>query len=272
MYRPIASFAVLFFASTSLSAQWLDYPTPGIPRTEDGKPNLTAPAPKTPDGKPDFSGIWSHVKPGNRSRPVYDISTLVQGGSLPHNAAGAEIYSKRKPFESLERVYEPKTNCWPQGPILDAYDIEIQFVQTPNLLVQLLSFDKRYRMIYLDGRPLEADPEPAWDGYSVGQWEGDTLVIQTYGLNGKTWLDIAGNPISEKARVTERVRRQDFGHMTHEVTVNDPVYYTKPWSVTFDKRLVVDTEMLETICNENNKDLQYLMELREKAEAEASSQ
>lgn len=168
MYNPISSWFVFSFACVSLSAQWLSYPTPGIPRTADGKPNLTAPAPKMADGKPDLSGIWAVVRTGERAgRPLYDISTLVQGG-LPLRPEAAELAAKRAPVDSKLRTTEPKVNCLPQGPVLDDYDGWNRLVQTPNLIMMLMDYNKSYRLFYLDGRPLEADPEPTWDGYSVG--------------------------------------------------------------------------------------------------------
>ena len=263
MNRSILSALLLVSACVSLSAQWLDYRTPGIPRTPDGKPNLTAPAPKMPDGKPDLSGLWRVVRADARpGRPLYDLSTIVPGG-IQMTPEAEKITAERAPFDSKARAIEPKPNCLPQGPVLDDYDIGSRLVQTPTLLLQLMDWNKAYRIVYLDGRSLPTVLEPTWDGYSVGHWDKDTLVVETIGLNGKPWMDIHGHPTSESTKVTERYHRDDFGHLTLQITVEDPTLYTKPWTATFNKVFVADTEMLDQICAEGEKDIKHIQKANE---------
>jgi hypothetical protein len=116
-----------------------------------------------------------------------------------------------------------------------------------------------FRQIFTDGRSLPPDPNPSWMGYSVGHWEGETLVVDTAGFNDKSWIDTGGRPHSEALHVTERYRRRDFGHLEIQITIDDPKAYTKPWTVTEVLHLLPDTELLEYVCNENNKDLPHLV-------------
>ncbi len=118
---------------------------------------------------------------------------------------------------------------------------------------------RNFREIFTDGRPLPADPNPTWMGYSVGHWDGDTLVVESSGFNDRTWIDTGGHPHSEALRVTERFLRRDFGHITLQTTIDDPKAYTKPWTVSYDLRLLPDTELLEYVCTENNKDMQHIV-------------
>jgi hypothetical protein len=216
------------------------------------------------DGKPDLSGLWSVVRSDARpGRPLYDISTIAEGGALPLRPEAAALAAQRAPFDSKLRVTEPKPNCLPQGPFLDDYDGWNQLVQTPSLLINLTAWNKKYRLIHLDGRPLPVDPEPTWDGYSTAHWDGDVLVVETIGFNGRNWLDIHGNPISDAAKLTERYHREDFGHMTLLITVDDPTNYTKPWTVTFKKMFRADTETLDEFCLENEKDLSRIQKANE---------
>jgi hypothetical protein len=235
----------------------VDYPTPGIPRRADGKPDLSAPVPKTVDGKPDLSGIWEVGRESNLRPAVFDIGTRVPGG-LPLRPEYSEIVKKRAPFDSPLRATEPKANCLPLGIGLDLYDGLNKLVQTPGLLIVMKEYNKGYRQIFLDGRPLPVDPDPGWDGYSVGHWEGDTLVVQSAGIKDGLWLDIHGNPLTDAAKVTERYHRTDFGHLTLQVTIDDPKAYTKPWSFTLNKVLKTDTELLDYICAENEKDVKHI--------------
>ncbi|MBZ5631616.1 MAG: hypothetical protein LAO55_00690 [Acidobacteriia bacterium] len=133
-----------------------------------------------------------------------------------------------------------------------------KIVQTPGLIVMLLEGDGTSRQVYTDGRKFPGDPQPLWMGYSVGRWEGDTLVVETRGINDKTWLDALGHPHSEDMRVTERFHRRDFGHMDVQITIDDPKTYTKPFSVKVTHRLLPDTDILEWYCAENEKDRKHL--------------
>ncbi|MBV9508081.1 MAG: hypothetical protein JO323_24070 [Acidobacteriia bacterium] len=233
-------------------AQWLDYPTPGIPRTPDGKPNLSAPAPRAPGGKPDLSGVWRG--PG--------------GGSYDRNVARDLKPSDIQPWaEALyqQRVREmgkdaPRANCLPDPfPYYQMVDLA-RFVQTPGLIVVLYqgTTNSVHRTIFTDGRPLPVDPNPAWMGYSVGKWEGDTLVVTTAGFNDRGWLDIEGHPHTEALRITERFHRRDFGHMDLEMTIDDPKTFTHPFSFHIDKTLVPDTDLLESIC-ENDRSVPHML-------------
>jgi hypothetical protein len=229
-----------------LHAQWLNYPTPGIPRTADGKPNLSAPAPRTPDGKPDLSGLWRDDQ-GGTGAAVKAIETIA-----PQPWADA-LSKKRK-----EDLFKDDMGvlCQPFGPRAGAGVRKV--VQTPGLIV-ILNDDLTYRQIFLDGRPLPSDPNPAWMGYSVGHWDVDTLVIESAGFNDRTWLDDTGHPHSESLQVTERLHRRDFGHLEIEKTLVDPKALTKPLVVPIKLELDADTEMIEYVCAENERDRQHLV-------------
>jgi hypothetical protein len=208
--------AILAIASVPTTAQWLSYPTPGIPRTPDGNPDLSAPAPKTADGKPDLSALWMP------SKPTGGIAQLKASEIKPW---ALKLAKDRK--ETLGRDFPP-VHCLPNGGISGLSKI----VQTPGLIV-MLNEDLTYRQIFLDGRDLPKDPNPAWMGYSVGRWEGDTLVVDSTGYNDRTWVD-SGYPHSERMRITERFRRGDFGHLTVDATYSDPEAYEKPWTARME--------------------------------------
>src|SRR5436190_10110552 len=232
--------------SAPLAAQWLDHPTPGIPRTPDGKPSLSAPAPRMPDGKPDLSGLWNKVSP-KYSRNI--AADLKPEEIQPWAQA---LVDKRR--EDLGKEYM-NVRCVPLGPgyatAADSTGAEMmKIVQTPGLIL-ILNPDLTYRQIFLDGRTLESKPNPDWMGYSAGHWEGDTLVVESFGFNDRTWLDHDGHPHSEALRMTERYRRRNFGNLDLDVTLSDPAVYSKPWTVTVRAELAPDTEMIEWVCNEN---------------------
>ncbi len=229
-----------------LAAQWLNQPTPGIPRTPDGKPNLAAPAPRTPDGKPDLSGVWTKISP-KYSRNI--AADLKPGDVQPWAEA---LVQQRK--EDLGKDYM-NVRCVPLGPGYsvagDSTGAEmVKIVQTPTLIV-ILNPDLTYRQVFLDGRKLETAPNPNWMGYSVGHWDGDTLVVESFGFNDRTWLDHDGHPHTEALRTTERYRRRNFGNLDLDVTFSDPGAYARPWTVAVRAELAADTEMLEWVCNEN---------------------
>jgi hypothetical protein len=233
---------LLCAAVPAAEAQWLKTPTPGIPRTADGKPNLTAPAPKTADGKPDLSGIWRNDALGYQ----LDVTTdLKPGEVLPWAAALARERTARFSTE------HPSYRCMPEiGP---SYNLgTFKFIQSAGTLA-MLPEGGPYRQILIDGRALPEDPQPTWMGYSVGRWEGGTMVVESAGFNDRTWLDYSGHPHSEALRVTERYTRKDFGHMEIRITYNDPKAYARPWTITLQAQLMADTELLENVCNENDK-------------------
>jgi len=256
-----------------VAAQWLKYPTAGIPRTADGKPDLKAPTPRTRDGKPDFSGMWLTADgppcPQKTSGqdfiecgielPIsvlgFNIGVKIPGG-LPYQPWAAELAKKRTAENSKD---DPHARCLPDT-FLRSYGLpHIQkFIQVPGLLVMLDEMNAGYRQVFTDGRPLPQDPVPAWNGYSTAKWDGDTLVIDSIGFRDDLWLDMAGSTISEKATVHERMRRLDYGHLQIEATVDDPKVYTKPWTVTMNQRIVVDTELVDEICLENEKSSQRM--------------
>jgi hypothetical protein len=229
--------ALIFAAGTMpAAAQWLDRPWPGIPRTADGKPNLAAPAPRGPDGKPDLTGIWNGPNPEAPLDPANAkpwVSDLVRQRQLEYHRG------------------RPSFQCRPSGPESDEFSGWKRILQTPAA-VAILSDDLTYRLIHMDGRALEAEPAPSWMGYSVGRWEGDTLVVESNGFNDKTWLSRYGQAHTEALRVTERYRRTDFGRLQIEVTYTDPSAYVKPWGFTANMALAPDTEMLEAVCERSS--------------------
>jgi len=252
-----ASILVIALSScVSLSAQWFEYREPGIPRTPDGKPNLSAPAPKMPDGKPDLSGVWRAENPGL----FLNLSKGVEGGVIPYRPESLNLVKARGEDNSAARRHEPSTNCLPRGPAMPLTWGEgpRKIVQTPRLLVLLIEYNISQHQIFLDGRPLPTDPQPAWDGYSVGKWEGDTLVVETTGFKDGQWLDAGGDPMTDAAKIFERFRRPDFGHLQIELTVDDPKAYTKPWTTRINEVLLADTDLLEFVCKENEQDLKHI--------------
>jgi hypothetical protein len=134
-----------------------------------------------------------------------------------------------------------------------------KIIQVPGLLVILNEHNASYRQIFTDGRPLPADPDPSWVGYSSGSWQGDTLVVQTAGFRDGLWLDANGSPLTEGARVTERFRRVTYGKLEIDVTVDDLKAYSAPWTVRLNQFIALDTDLLDYICNENEKDVPHLI-------------
>jgi hypothetical protein len=231
---------------TLLFAQWVNIPLPNTPRNPDGKPNLTAPAPKTPAGRPDFSGIWRVAD----SRYLQNIAADL--GEPPFQAWAAALYKERTSQLGKGR---PSELCIPHG-IPDGMLVRnspFKIVQTPQLFVILYEEFNHFRQVFTDGRGFPPEASPSWFGYSLGKWEGDVFVAETIGFNDKSWLDDPGHPHSEELRVTERFRRINFGRMEMQITFDDPKAYTKPWGATIAFTLLPDTELIESIC-ENEKD------------------
>ena len=273
MRTAVAIFA--FLMSSPLPAQWLNYPTPGIPRLPDGKANLTAPAPRTPDGKPDLSGLWAlpcsvsnAVFNSFNGRPtVYcetevavppeftNIGQSIKGG-LPYQPWAAEVVRKTR---EASRPDDPLSRCFPPGIVrLNVFPLFRKVIQVPGLLLILNEHNASYRQIFTDGRPLPADPNPSWNGYSSAKWEGDTLFVQTAGFRDGLWLDTGGSPLTDAARITERFRRVNYGNLEIEMTVDDPKAYTKPWTIQIKQILAPDTELLDYVCLENERDVRHL--------------
>jgi hypothetical protein len=257
--------------STCAPAQWLNYPTPGVPRTQDGKPNLTAPAPRTADGKPDLSGVWMHERnslaemkrlfgenvgatnvPGMEVETVskYAVNILVdfKPEESPMRPEAAEIFRRRA------TGLEERSTCLPVGvPLGSLLSEPFKIIQSPRLMAVL--FEDTHRQIYTDGRVLPTEfAQPSWLGYSTGKWDGDTLVVETAGFNDKTWLDVIGHPHSEALRITERYRRRDFGHLNAEMTFDDPKMYTRPFTIKVSYELQANSDIFEYFCDENEKD------------------
>jgi hypothetical protein len=230
--------AVSLAALTTLpvAAQWLNHPTPGIPRNEDGKPNVAAPAPRTREGRPDFTGLWNG--PTRSVRP---------------DASDVRPWAKEVAQQRAEDFFKarPAFRCLPSGPetfgASSTATVWKRMLQTPSLIA-ILNDDLTYRQVFMDGRTLESAPFPTWMGYSVGRWEGDTLVVESLGFNDRTWLNDRGLPHTEALRMTERYERPDFGHLRIDVTFTDPAAYTKPVSFVVNMTLAADTEMLEAVC------------------------
>jgi hypothetical protein len=236
---------LLFCPSTGLS-QWLKHPTPGIPRTSDGQPNLSAPAPRTSDGRPDLSGLWLAAENSETDFKATD--------ALPWAQAEVRKREQNPPNDSWAIL------CLPAGPNV-TFTGPFKIMQTSALMAILYETTNNYRQIFTDGRELPKDPNPAWQGYSVGRWEGDTLVVETTGFNDRSRLGRPGlYPHTEALRVTERYRRRDYGHIDVEMTFDDPNAFARPWTMKTVLTLQPDTEMLEFVCNENEKDRQHFVE------------
>jgi hypothetical protein len=261
---------------TAADAQWPRYPTVGVPRLPNGQPDLNAPAPKTADGKPDLTGMWENLgwreliaqidrTPGapfptggspNGPRLFRDIGAGVEGG-LPFQSWAKELRDKRNADNSKDN---PDALCLPMGNMqFHTHPQPRRIVQTPGLILIIYEANYGLRTIFTDGRRSpDNDPQPWWYGYSVGRWEGDTLIVETTGFRDDGWLDIIGSPLTDKAKTIERFRRTNFGTLEIEITVDDPRAYTKPWTIKFNQRIIVDSEMIEFICAENQKFVEYL--------------
>jgi hypothetical protein len=264
--RLLCVVAALAAGAIDLDAQWVRYPTTGVPRTADGKPNLTAPAPRTADGKPDFSGVWqvdgigppgSEGTGGEPKTVFFDLRHGLNGAAPPYQPWAADLYAKRKADNAKDN---PDARCLPIGPLqMMAHPLPKKIIQTPGVLVILHERNMEFRQIYTDGRPLPRDPNPAWYGYSSGKWDGDTLVVETIGLRDGLWADFFGSPLTDQAKMTERIRRPNYGTLDVRATIDDPKAYTRPWTVTLSQHLALDMDLLEYACLENEKDVPRLV-------------
>lgn len=246
-----AALAILFAASSP--AQWLDYPTPGIPRLPNGKPDLSAPTPRLPDGKPDLSGLWV----ADNSRHLGNLAADLKPEDVPYQPWAAKQFAANK---ATQGTGDPESRCMPQGvPKVNTLPYPYRFINTPGRVIILYEMFYLYRQIFTDGRQLPKEVlSPSWMGYSVGHWDGDDFVVDTAGFNDQMWMDTMGHPHTEALHVTERFRRKDFGHMEVEATIDDPKAYTKPWKALIKQHLLADTELMEFVC-EKNEDLKHMI-------------
>ncbi len=260
----------------ALFAQWPSFPTAAAPRTANGKVDLTAPAPKTADGHPDLSGVWDRgVAPGTLiappaappaggfgatplpgPRPFQNLPSLLPGG-LPFQPWAAELRKARLAENSKDH---PDAHCLPLHPVqLHSHPQPRKIIQTPGMVLIVYEANDGLRQIFTDGRPLPADAEPWWFGYSSGKWQDDTLVVETTGFRDMGWLDEEGTVITTSGKLTERFRRVNYGTLEIEITVDDPKAFTRPWTVKLNQRLMPDTELIEFVCQENNRSLPHLV-------------
>ena len=261
-FFPVAVLIAVIVASSSLVAQWDVRMPPGVPRNAKGEPDLNGPVPKTPDGKPDLAGVWQGMGAlgGAQGAPAEppagppvaafrDVAQNIKEG-LPLKPEGAAVLKERRDGNSKDN---PEAHCLPMGIMqFHTQGAPRKFIQTPGVLVILYEASSGLRQIFTDGRPLpNNDPQPWWYGYSVGKWDGDTLVVETTGLKDGGWLDINGTPLSDQAKLTERFRRVSYGRMEIDITVEDAKFYTRPWTVRVNQRIMPDQELIEFICLEN---------------------
>jgi hypothetical protein len=312
--RKFTLMAALMAAAFPMTAQWLDYPTPNVPKTKDGKPDLNAPAPRQANGKPDFSGMWGWdaIQPCGSKCNDNQISTefiniaskLVTangaggagagngagrgpaaaggpgagagrgpgggaaaggrggrggggfggfgGAQLPYTEWARDLVAKRMADGAKD---DPNVHCMPRGmPRIWTDDYYKRIYMLPDTMIMLMERNMQYRQVHLDGRPLPKDPNPTWNGYSTAEWDGDTLVVHTAGFRDDLWLDSNGNPLTESGKVTERISRPNFGTLRVEMTIEDPKGYTAPWTVRLTQPLVLDSDLLDYYCLENEKD------------------
>jgi len=290
-YKALATLIIISTpaASTHLAAQWLKYPTAGVPKKADGQVDMFAPAPRMPDGKPDFSGIWTTGEPYDRrgrglstpkdlappkdpqnsgeaqtpadptaivgSRQMSNIGIDLPGG-LPYQPWQVPIVKERTANDAKD---DPHIRCLPDN-FIRAYGMPhlLKFVHKLGILVMLNELNAGYRQVLTDARPLPKDPNPTLQGYSSAKWSGDTLVINTIGFHDDTWIDWNGSVLTEAAKVREQIRRPDYGHLDIEVTVDDPKAYTKPWTVQLKQRIMVDTDLMDEMCLENEQSLKHM--------------
>jgi len=241
---------VLTLAATPATAQWLKTPTVGIPRDANGKPNLASATPRAVDGHPDLSGLWQL---GTEIGLAANITAELPSSDIQPWAAALS----RSRLEEFGKDDPEITGCKPGGPRHITRGGLTKIIQTPSLVV-LLFEDLSYRQIFLDGRTLPRDPNPAWMGYSIGRWDGDTLVVDSAGFNDRTWLDFAGHPHSEALKITERFSRPRFGRLELQVTLDDAAVYATPLTVSAGGNFVADTDLIEFVC-ENEKDRVHLV-------------
>ena len=258
--------------SLPLAAQWPLHEAARAPRAADGTVDLKAPAPRAADGHTDFSGLWERVGPGGinpdfdalqspdggpPAATFWNIGAGVRGG-LPYTPLAAMLRDERM---ANNQKNNPDALCLPMGLMqLHLHPQPRKIVQTPSVIIIMYEGNEGLRHIFVDGRPLPTpgdEPQPWWYGYSVGRWEGDELVVETVGFRDDVWLDVLGSPLTGRGKMTERFRRLDYGTLQVDVTIEDPTAYTRPFTVRVNQQLFPDAELIEFICNENEKSVRY---------------
>jgi hypothetical protein len=273
MRIPQALVAVVALAlSLPAAAQWPTFEAKRAPRAADGTVDLTAPAPKAADGHPDLSGLWERVGPGG-ANPEFDALQSPDGGppaatfwNLGAGVRGGLPYTPIAALLREERMADNQKNnpdalCLPMGLMqLHLHPQPRKIVQTPGLILIMYEGNEGLRQIFTDGRPLPTpgdELQPWWYGYSTGRWEGDTLVVETVGFRDDVWLDVLGSPLTSSGKMTERFRRLNFGTLQIDVTIEDPMAYKQPFTLRVNQRLFPDAELIEFICNENEKSIRH---------------
>lgn len=248
----------LLAASSPMHAQWPPSVAKRVPRTSDGKVDLKAPAPKTPQGKIDFSGLWEQYSEAEMPKYLLNLAADLKPQDVPMQPWAAALMKARQENNSVDH---PGGHCLPSGiPEKEAVPAPFKFIQTEDLIAALYESRTIYRQIFIDGRSLPpASAEPTWQGYSVGHFEGDTLVVDTRGFKENGWLDMAGHPASDQLHVIERFTRPNYGTLNIDITIDDPKTYTKQWSVHEKAHLLPSDELMEHICEENNRDAAHLV-------------
>jgi hypothetical protein len=291
VWSALASAIVCASFALPVAAQWPPYPTPNVPKKADGTPDLNGPTPRAADGKPDLSGLWeiyfnaiaappagtpnpsrsegsdqlglpqSAPPPEDPGAPpratFFDIGARMDGGP-PFQPWAKALREERMANDQKDN---PDAHCLPMGYMqLHLHPQPRKIVQTPDLVIIMYEGNSGLRQVFLDGRPLpelNEDLQPWWYGYSVGHWEDDTLVVESIGFRDDGWLDVYGSPLTERGKIIERFRRPDFGHMEIDVTIDDPKAYTQPFTVRVSHQVMLDQELIEFICNENEKSSQH---------------
>jgi len=259
----------LLASSAQVLGQWVTYPTPNVPRLADGQPDLKAPAPRQPDGKPDFIGFW---QPDRQRECTPDLGSKIRlaqpckagekvtvpngpasvPGGLPLQPWAAELAKQRMADLSKD---DPHNRCQPDNyPRVYWLPHFTKIFQVPGELLMLNEWNAQFRQIYTDGRPFPEFMHPIYSGYSIGKWEGDTFVITTKGFRESEWLDTAGNPITDAATMIERITRPNYGTLNLAITIDDPKAYTKPFTIDMNMKIMIDTQMIEEFCLENERD------------------
>lgn len=243
---------LLLALGVTAHAQWPARVPKKTPRTADGKVDLNAPTPRTAQGTPDLTGLWEQYSENQMPKYLINLAADMKAGEVPLQPWAAELMRQRQANNSKDH---PGARCLPSGiPEKEAVPAPFKILQMDDLIAILYESRTIFRQVFTDGRPIPADPQPAWQGYSVGKWDGDTMVVDTRGFRDEGWLDMAGHPASDQLHVIERFTRKNFGSMSIDITIDDPKAYTKSWSVHEAAHLLPDGELIEHICEENNRD------------------